>query len=56
VNALVIGDPSPVKNPNITRSKVEAAARSLGFTPVKSFEMPDGRIIWMWWRDAPKKA
>jgi hypothetical protein len=56
VNALIIGDPSPVKNPNITRSKVEAAARSLGFTPVKSFKMPDGRIIWMWWRDAPKKA
>ena len=56
VNALVIGDPSPVKNPNITRSKVEAAARSLGFTPVKSFRMPDGRIIWMWWRDAPNKA
>jgi len=56
VNALVIGDPSPVKNPNITRSKVEAAARSLGFAPVKSFKMPDGRTIWMWWRDAPKKA
>jgi hypothetical protein len=51
VNALAIGDPSPVKNPNITRSKVEAAARSLGFTPVKSFRMPDGRTIWMWWRD-----
>jgi hypothetical protein len=56
VNALVIGDPSPVKNPNITRSKVEAAARSLGFSPVKSFRMPDGRTIWMWWRDGPKKA
>jgi 4-amino-4-deoxy-L-arabinose transferase-like glycosyltransferase len=56
VNALVIGDPSPVENPNITRSKVEAAARSLGFAPVKSFRMPDGRTIWMWWRDRPKKA
>jgi hypothetical protein len=51
VNALVIGDPSPIKNPNITRSKVEAAARSLGFTPMKSFRMPDGRTIWMWWRN-----
>jgi hypothetical protein len=56
VNALVIGDPSPVENPNITRSKVEAAARSLGFTPVRSFRMPDGRMIWMWWRDEPKNA
>jgi Dolichyl-phosphate-mannose-protein mannosyltransferase len=54
VNALVIGDPSPVKHPNITRNKVEAAARSLGFKPVKAFRMPDGRIIWMWWRDGPK--
>jgi hypothetical protein len=52
VNALVIGDPSPVPNPNITRRKVEAAARSLGFTPVKSFVMPDGRTIWIWWREA----
>jgi dolichyl-phosphate-mannose-protein mannosyltransferase len=56
VNALVIGDPSPVKHPNITRGKVEAAARSLGFKPVKSFRMPDGRTIWMWWRDGPKTA
>jgi 4-amino-4-deoxy-L-arabinose transferase-like glycosyltransferase len=56
VNALAIGDPSPVKHPNITRSKVEAAARSLGFKPVKAFRMPDGRIIWMWWRDGPRTA
>jgi hypothetical protein len=56
VNALAIGDPSPVKRPRIkiTRSKVEAAARSLGFAPVRSFRMPDGRTIWMWWR-APRK-
>jgi hypothetical protein len=56
VNALVISDPSPVKHPKIkiTRSKVEAAARSLGFTPVRSFRMPDGRTIWMWWREPPK--
>lgn len=48
-NALIIGDPSP--RATITRSKVEAAARSLGFTPVKSFTMPDGRTIWIWWRE-----
>jgi hypothetical protein len=35
----------------ITRSKVEAAARSLGFAPVKPFTMPDGRTIWIWWRE-----
>jgi hypothetical protein len=58
VNALVIGDPPPVKHPtiSITRTKVEAAARSLGFTPERSFRMPDGRTIWMWWREAPKNA
>ena len=49
-NALVVGDPPP-SGGTITRSKVEAAARSLGFTPVKSFTMPDGRTIWIWWRD-----
>jgi hypothetical protein len=55
-NALVIGDPSPVRNPNITRRKVEAAARSLGFMPVKSFRAPDGRTLWIWWRDAGRAA
>jgi 4-amino-4-deoxy-L-arabinose transferase-like glycosyltransferase len=51
-NALVIGNPSPVKHPRIviTRSKVEAAARSLGFAPAKSFTLPDGRRISVWWR------
>jgi len=48
-NALVAGDPPP--HTTITRSKVEAAARSLGFTPVKSFAMPDGRTIRIWWRE-----
>ena len=47
-NALVIGDPSPYAT--ITRSKVEVAARELGFRPVKSFTMPDGRGLWIWWR------
>jgi 4-amino-4-deoxy-L-arabinose transferase-like glycosyltransferase len=58
VNALVIGNPYPVKHPKIkiTRSKVEAAARSLGFTPVRSFRMPDGRTIWMWWREPRKNT
>ena len=52
-NALITGDPPPVTT--ITRRKVEAAARSLGFIPVKSFTMPDGRTIWIWWRERAKK-
>jgi 4-amino-4-deoxy-L-arabinose transferase-like glycosyltransferase len=34
----------------VTRWKFEAAARSLGFAPAKSFAMPDGRTLWIWWR------
>jgi 4-amino-4-deoxy-L-arabinose transferase-like glycosyltransferase len=49
-NALIIGDPPP-SGSAITRGKVEAAARSLGFTPMKSFTMPDGRRIRIWWRE-----
>jgi hypothetical protein len=49
-NALITGEPPP-SGANITRSKVEAAARALGFAPVKSFRMPDGRMIWIWWRE-----
>jgi hypothetical protein len=48
-NALVTGDPPP-SGTTVTRSKVEAAARSLGFAPAKSFTLPDGRRIWVWWR------
>jgi hypothetical protein len=49
-NAIVTGNPPP-SGATITRSKVEAAARALGFAPVKSFRMPDGRTIWIWWRE-----
>jgi 4-amino-4-deoxy-L-arabinose transferase-like glycosyltransferase len=48
-NALITGDPPSVTS--ITRKKVEAAARSLGFVRLKSFTMPDGRTIWIWWRE-----
>jgi hypothetical protein len=48
-NALITADPSPRET--ITRRKVLAAARPLGFTPVKSFTMPDGRTIRIWWRE-----
>jgi 4-amino-4-deoxy-L-arabinose transferase-like glycosyltransferase len=48
-NALITGEPPP-SGSKIARGKVEAAARSLGFSRVKSFAMPDGRTIWLWWR------
>ncbi len=49
-NALVTGNPPP-SGAAITRSKVEVAARALGFAREKSFTMPDGRTIWIWWRE-----
>jgi 4-amino-4-deoxy-L-arabinose transferase-like glycosyltransferase len=48
-NALVTGEPPP-NGSSITRSKVETAARSLGFKRIRSFSLPDGRTIWLWWR------
>jgi hypothetical protein len=50
-NALVTGQPPP-NGSSVTRWKVEAAARSLGFVRVRSFTLPDGRRVWFWWRDA----
>jgi len=44
-NALITGPGA-----RITRRKVETAARSLGFLPVRTFAMPDGRDIQVWWR------
>jgi 4-amino-4-deoxy-L-arabinose transferase-like glycosyltransferase len=54
-NALVIGDPPP-NGGTIARGKVEGAARSLGFAPVKSFTMPDGRTIRIWWREPQQNS
>jgi hypothetical protein len=54
-NALVTGEPPP-SGSSITRSKVEAAARSLGFARVRTFTMPDGRKIWLWWRERAQRA
>ena len=53
-NVLITGNPPPVTT--ITRRKVEAAARSLGFIQVKSLAMPDGRPIWIWWREGAKSS
>jgi hypothetical protein len=53
-NALITGEPR--RGATITRRKVEAAARSLGFIPVKSFTMPDGRKIRIWWRERARNS
>jgi len=47
-NAFVSFAPRPYAK--VTRRKAETAARSLGFSPVKSFTMPDGRTLWIWFR------
>ena len=54
-DALITGDPPP-NGSSIARSDVERAARSLGFVRVKSFRMPDGRRLWIWWRERPAPA
>jgi len=52
-NLLVTGQRGP-GTPGIvlTRSRVEAAARSLGFEQVHEFTLPDGRRLTAWWRPA----
>lgn len=52
-NLLVTGGRGP-GTPGIvlTRSRVEAAARGLGFVPVREFTLPDGRTLTAWWRSA----
>jgi 4-amino-4-deoxy-L-arabinose transferase-like glycosyltransferase len=50
-DVLITGEELPVAT--ITESKVVEAARSLGFVRVKRFALPDGRRIWIWWRERP---
>jgi hypothetical protein len=47
-DVVITGEELP--GATITRSKVEQAARSLGFVRVKSMALPDNRRIWIWWR------
>lgn len=52
-NLLVVGERGPgVTGIHLTRRRVEAAARQLGFHPVRSFTAPDGRELTAWWRPA----
>ena len=48
-NVLITGDPPG--DTAISRRKVESAALSFGFVPVRSFTMPDGSKIQVWWRE-----
>lgn len=50
-NLLITGEHGPgTPGIRLTRPRVEAAARSLGFKPVRHFSLPDGRELTMWWR------
>jgi len=46
--ALITGEQRPGQA--ISQPKVEEAARLLSFARLRSFRMPDGRTIWIWWR------
>jgi hypothetical protein len=50
---LITGEEMP--RAPISESKVVRAARSLGFVRVKPFRLPDGRRIWIWWRQARQR-
>lgn len=39
--------------PLITQSRVETAAKKLGFRKIRSFELPDGRSLYVWQKGAP---
>lgn len=52
-NLVVVGERGPgTTGIHLSRPRVEAAARSLGFHPVKSFAAPDGREVAVWGRRA----
>lgn len=40
--------------PLVTQSYAATAARGLGFRRVRRFELPDGRSLYVWQKDAPK--
>jgi Dolichyl-phosphate-mannose-protein mannosyltransferase len=56
-NLLVVGERGPgITGIHLTRSRVEAAARDLGFRPVRNFTTPDGRELTVWWRARGRSA
>ena len=53
-NLLVVGERGPgATGIHLTRPRVEAAGRQLGFRPVRDFTAPDGRELTVWWRRVP---
>lgn len=52
-NLLVVGERGPgTTGIHLSRRRVEAAGRRLGFSPVRSLTAPDGREVTVWWRAA----
>jgi hypothetical protein len=50
-NLVIVGERGPgITGIHLTRGRVDAAARELGFDPVKNFTAPDGRQLTVWWR------
>jgi hypothetical protein len=45
--------PLPRGRPLFDHVRVGQALASLGFRQVKSLRMPDGRLLWLWWRSKP---
>lgn len=45
-------DPLPRGRPLFDHVRAGRALASLGFRRVKSFQMPDGRTAWLWWRSS----
>jgi hypothetical protein len=49
-NFLITTPPGPWEfQPAVTQALAEAAARQLGFEPVRVFRLPDGRTTRIWW-------
>jgi hypothetical protein len=40
----------------VTGTRVEKAAREVGFESVQAFRTPDGRELVLWWRDIEPPA
>jgi hypothetical protein len=52
VNVVLVSDPPRVRLNGVTRSRLEAAARQLGFRQIARLRVPDGRRAALWWRPA----
>jgi hypothetical protein len=48
---LITADRAPVEAPGCREAGVDASARSIGFRPARTFAMPDGRRMRVWWLD-----